>query len=187
MPVKEILKETEGIMKKAIDSAKREFNEVRTGRAHPGLIEGLHLDYYGTPTMFKEVAAVSIPDARTIVIQPWDPTVIPEIEKAINQSSLGLTPMNDGKIVRLNIPALSEERRNELAKLVKEMAEKGRISLRTMRKEANDKVKKMETSKTISEDDSFKAHEEIQKLTDKFIKDIDVLLEEKSKNLKDIN
>ncbi|VAX37116.1 Ribosome recycling factor [hydrothermal vent metagenome] len=183
MPIKEIIKETEGTMKKSIESAKREFAEVRTGRAHPGLIEGLHVDYFGTPTMFKEVASVSIPDPKTIVIQPWDASVIPEIEKAIMNSNLGITPSNDGKLVRLNIPTLSQERREELKKVVKDMAEKSRVSLRTIRREANDKVKKMEASKTIAEDDGFRAHEEVQKLTDKYIKEIDKLLTEKSEAL----
>ena len=183
MTTKEIIKETEGKMKKSIDSTNREFNEVRTGRAHLGLIEGLHADYYGTPTMFKELASISIPDPRTIIIQPWDQTAIQEIERAINNSSLGITPSNDGKIIRLNVPPLSEERRNELVKVVKEMAEKGRVSIRTIRRDANDKVKKLEADKTVSEDDGRKAHDEIQKLTDKYIKEIDVLLEDKSEAL----
>jgi len=183
MPIKEIIQQTEAKMKKSIESAKREFAEVRTGRAHPGLIEGLHVDYYGTPTMFKELSSITIPDPRTVVIQPWDPTVIPELEKAISNSKLGILPSNDGKVVRLNIPPLSEERRHELQKVVKEMAEKSRISLRTIRRDANDKVKKMEHDKTIPEDDGFRAHESIQKLIDKYIKEIDVLLDEKSKAL----
>src|SRR3990167_4622425 len=124
MNVKEIIKDTEMKMKKSIESAKREFSEVRTGRAHPGLIEGMHLDYFGTPTPFKQVASISTPDPRTVLIQPWDVTVIPEIEKAINNSKLGIVPSNDGKIVRLSVPPLSEERRNDLKKVVKEMAGK---------------------------------------------------------------
>ncbi|HBG60316.1 MAG: ribosome recycling factor [Omnitrophica WOR_2 bacterium GWF2_38_59] len=183
MIVKEVIQQTESKMKKSIESARREFSEVRTGRAHPGLIEGIHVDYYGTPTMFKELSSISIPDPRTVLIQPWDPSVIPEIEKAITNSKLGVLPSNDGKVVRLNIPPLSEERRHELQKVVKEMAEQSRISLRTIRKDANDKIKKLEHDKAIAEDDGFKAHESIQKLIDKYIKEIDVLLEEKSKAL----
>ena len=183
MPVKEILKDTENKMKKAIESIKREFAEVRTGRAHPGLIEGLHADYYGTPTMLKEMASITIPDPKTIAIQPWDATAIPLIEKAINDSNLGITPNNDGKIVRLNIPPLSEERRKELTKVVKDMAEQGRVSLRTIRRDANDKVKKMKADKAISEDDDHKAHEDIQKLTDQYVKQVDQLLAEKDKAL----
>ncbi len=183
MAIKEIIRETEGGMKKSIEAAKREFAEVRTGRAHPGLIEGLHMDYFGTPTMFKELASVSVPDSRTIMIQPWDASVIPEIEKAIQNSNLGISPSNDGKAVRLNIPPLSQERREELKKVVKEMAEKSRISLRSIRREANDKIKKMQVDKAVSEDDSFHAQEEVQKLTDKYIKEIDKLLVEKSEAL----
>jgi len=180
---KQLIRETEGNMKKSIESAKREFAEVRTGRAHPGLIEGLHVDYFGTPTMFKELASVSVPDPRTIMIQPWDASVIPAIEKAIQNSNIGIMPSNDGKAVRLNIPTLSQERREELKKMVKDMAEKSRISLRTIRREANDKVKKMQSEKALSEDESFRVQEDVQKLTDKFIKEIDALLVEKSEAL----
>lgn len=183
MITKEIVRETEAKMKKTIESAKREFNEVRTGRAHPGLIEGMHIDYYGTLTMIKQLAAISVPDPRTIVIQPWDVSVLPEIEKAISSSKLGVTPYNDGKIVRLSIPQLSEERRQELKKVVKDMAEKTRISLRTIRRDANDRIKKMQSEKAIPEDEAFKSQDEIQKLTDRYIKEIDALLEDKSKAL----
>ena len=186
MSMKELIQQTEIKMKKTIESAQREFGEVRTGRAHPGLIEGIHVDYYGTPTMIKQVASITIPDPRTVVIQPWDVSVIPEIEKAINHSNLGISPMNDGKIVRLSIPQLSQERREELKKVVRDMAEKTRVSLRTIRRDANDRIKKMQSDKTISEDESFKTQESIQKLTDKYIKDIDSLLEQKSKVLIDL-
>jgi len=186
MSVKEILKDTEEKMKKSIDSAKREFSEVRTGRAHPGLIEGMHVDYFGTPTPFKQLAAISTPDPRTVIIQPWDVSVIPEIEKAITNSKLGVSPTNDGKIVRISIPPLSEERRMELKKVVKDMAEKSRISLRTIRRDANDKLKKLQNDKTISEDDYFKSHEDVQKITDKYIKEIDTLLDDKGKSLMEV-
>lgn len=187
MPVKEVIKETEASMKKAIESAKREFGEVRTGRAHPGLIEGMHVDYYGTSTMIKDMASISIPDPRTIMIQPWDITAVPEIEKAIMNSNLGVTPNSDGRIVRINVPTLSEERRLELAKIVKDMAEKSRVSIRSIRRDANDKIKKLESDKSVSEDDGKRAHDDVQKSTDKFIKEIDRLLEEKSKQLTEIN
>jgi len=187
MPVKSTLQDAENKMKKCIESAKREFGEVRTGRAHLGLIEGLHVDYFGTPTMFKELASVSIPDSRTILIQPWDPTVIPEIEKTISDSHLGITPQNDGKVVRLPIPPLSEERRKELVKVVKEMSEKSKISLRTIRRDANDKIKKMQGDKSISEDEGFKSQDSIQHLTDKYINEIEQILNEKSKQLSDIH
>ena len=187
MLAKAVIQETEVKMKKSIESAKREFMEVRTGRAHPGLIEGLHVDYYGTPTLVKQLASITVPDPKTVLIQPWDLTVIPEIEKAINNSKLGVSPFNDGKIVRLSIPSLSEERREELKKMVKDMAEKTRVSLRTIRRDANERLKKMHSEKTISEDDNFKSQEEIQKLTDRFIKEVDSLLEAKSKELTSLN
>lgn len=183
MAVKQVLQETEMKMKKSIEAAHREFNEVRTGRAHPGLIEGMHVDYYGTMTMVKELASINIPDPKTILIQPWDATVIPELEKAISNSNLGLTPNNDGKVVRINIPPLSEERRKELAKMVKDMAEKSRISLRTIRRDANDRLKKLKSEKQISEDDETKSHESVQKLTDKYIKEIDTMLADKDRQL----
>lgn len=183
MMTKEVIRDVESKMRKSIDSARREFMEVRTGRAHTGLIEGLHVDYYGTKTMFRELASISVPDPKTIIIAPWDPTVIQAAEKAIMESHLGITPSNDGKVIRLSIPPLSEERREELKKVVRDMAEKSRVSLRTIRRDANDKIKKMKSDKTVSEDEEFKAHEEIQKMTDKFIKEIDTLVDAKSAEL----
>ena len=181
--IKDIVKETEGKMHKAVESVQREFMEVRTGRAHPGLIEGMHIDYYGTPTMIKTIASISIPDPKTIIIQPWDATALPEIERAINTSKLGISPVIDGKMVRLIIPSLSKERRDELVKVVRDMAEHGRISLRTIRRDANERIKKVQGEGKVSEDDSFRGQEEIQKLTDKYIKDIDQVLEGKNKEL----
>ncbi len=186
MPLKELKKETELKMKKAVEAVRREFMEVRAGRAHPGLMEGMHIDYYGTVTLLKQVASISVPDPRTVVIQPWDPSVIPEIERAITNSKLGVTPNNDGKVVRINIPPLSEERRQELMKMVKEMAEHGRISLRTIRREANEKIKKMQSEGHVSEDDSFRAQTEIQKMTDHHIKEIDTILAEKQEQLAEV-
>lgn len=177
--------EVEGRMRKALEAVQREFTEVRTGRAHPGLIEGMHIDYYGTLTMIKQVASISIPDPKTIVIQPWDVSAIAAIEKAIMSSKLGVTPNNDGKIVRINIPPLSKERREELKKVVKDMAEHGRISLRTIRREANEHFKKLQSEHKISEDDAFRSQEDVQKMTDKFIKDIDQILEQKSLELEE--
>lgn len=187
MNVKDIIKDSETKMRKAIESVKREFTEVRTGRAHPGLIEGMHVDYYGTATMVKQIASISIPDPKTIVIQPWDNTVIPEIEKAINNSKLGVNPVTDGKMVRLNIPPLSKERREELKKMVKEMAEQGRVSLRTIRRDANERIKKSLNDKLVSEDDSFRGQDEIQKLTDRYIKEIDEVLDAKGHELADFS
>ncbi len=187
MNMKEIHKETESRMRKAVESVGREFSEVRTGRAHPGLIEGLHVNYYGTMTLLKQMASISVPDPKTVVIQPWDPSAVVEIEKAIMNSKLGVMPQNDGKVVRLNIPPLSTERREELKKVVKDMAEHGRVSLRTIRREANEKIKKFEHEHVIAEDESFRGQEDIQKLTDKFIKEIDGILAGKSKELEDFS
>lgn len=163
---------------------REEFNIVAPGDIRNCLVA--LVDYFGTMTPFKQLASISIPDPRTVIIQPWDPTVIPGIEKAILASNLGVTPSNDGKVVRLSIPPLSEERRGDLAKVVKDMAEKSRVSLRTVRRDANDKLKKMQHDKTVSEDDYFKSHDDVQKLTDKYIKEIDDLLEKKSKSLMEV-
>ena len=183
MTSKDIIHDIEGKMQKCVESAKREFAEVRTGRAHPGLIEGLHVQAYGSNMMLKELAAISIPDPKMIMIQPWDPSIIADIEKAVQNSALALTPMSDGKTIRLPIPQLSQERRKELQKIVKDMAERSRVALRTIRREANDKIKKSQGEKLISEDESFRAQETIQKSTDKSIAVIDGLLEDKNKSL----
>lgn len=183
MAIKEILHNTEEKMKKAFDSTLREFHEVRTGRASPTLVEGLHFDYYGTPTMLKQLAAISAPDAHLITIQPWDATAIPEIEKAILKSNLGINPSNDGKMIRLAVPQLSKERRQEMAKLVHKMAEDGRVSLRTIRRDAKESVEKLEKDKLITEDDKFRGIDELQKLVDKYIAKIDELLKSKEKEI----
>jgi ribosome recycling factor len=183
MAAKEILRNSEDKMKKTIDSVAREFSEVRTGRAHPGLVEGLHIDYYGTPTLLKQLASISVPDAHLIVIQPWDPSVIPEIGKAILKSNIGITPSDDGKIVRLVVPPLSKERRQELVKLVHNMAEEGRISLRTIRRESKELLEKQEKEKTITEDDKFRGVDELQKLVDKYIAKIDEISKNKEKEI----
>jgi len=184
MSVKEVIKKTEDNMKKAIVSCAREFNTVRTGRASPSLVEGLHIDYYGTPTLLKQLANISVPDARLIVIQPWDLSAIAEIEKAIFSSNLGITPSNDGKVVRLAVPPLSDERREELVKVIKQMVEETRVSVRTIRRDANESVKKLESEKVISEDEKFKSQDQIQKLTNNYIAEADKLLENKEKELK---
>lgn len=183
MRVKEILHGTEDKMKKTIDSVSREFSEVRTGRAHPGLVEGMHIDYYGTSTLLKQLASISVPDAHLIVIQPWDPSVIAEAEKAILKSNLGVTPSNDGKIIRLAIPPLSRERREELAKMVKKMAEEGRVSLRTIRHSAKEAIEKLEKDKIISEDEKFRGFDELQKLVDRYIVKVDEILKGKEKEI----
>ena len=183
MTTKEVLHHTEEKIKKALDSMAREFSEVRTGRASPHLVEGLHIDYYGAPTLLKQLASISVPDAHIIVIQPWDPSAIVEIEKAILKSNLGITPSNDGKIVRLSFPPLSKERREELVKVVHKMAEDGRVSLRTIRRDAKEALEKLEKDKLVSEDAKFRAIDELQKIIDKNIVRVDELLKNKEKEI----
>jgi ribosome recycling factor len=182
---KQVLREIEEEMKKAIEATKREFAELRSGRANPKMVEGIRVNYYGSPTLLKEIAMINVPEARLIVINPYDPNSLKEIEKAILQSDLGITPLNDGKVIRLVVPPLSEERRQELIKIVKKIAEEGKVSIRTIRRNGKEKIKDLEKDKKISEDERFKAEEELQKLTDKYIEEIDKLLEEKEKELKE--
>lgn len=183
MTTKEILHDTETKMKKTVESTQREFSTVRTGRASTGIVEGIKVDYYGAPTPLKQLSAISTPDARLIVIQPWDKNVMPEIEKAIMKSDIGLTPTNDGKVIRLSIPSLTTERKAELDKILKKVAEDGHISIRTARHTAVENVRKSEKDKAITEDERFKTQEDIQKLTDKYIKEIDTLLAAKEKEI----
>lgn len=183
MTVKQILHDCEENMKKAVDSCLREFASVRTGRANPSLVEGLHVDYYGTPTVLKQLASISIPDAHMLVIQPWDPAAIPEIEKTILKSKLGINPSNDGKLIRLPLPLLSKERREELVKLVRNMVEEGKISLRTIRHHAKEAIEKLEKDKAIAEDDKFRGIQDLQKITDKYIARVDEILKSKEKEI----
>ncbi len=183
MTTKEVLYNTQDKMKKAFDSVTREFSEIRTGRASPHLVEGLHIDYYGTPTLLKQLASISVPDAHLITIQPWDAAAVPAIEKAIMQSNLGITPSNDGKVIRLSVPQLSKERRQELVKLVHKMTEEGRISMRTIRRDAKEMLEKLYKDKAITEDDKFRGIGELQKLVDKYIARIEELLKGKEKEV----
>ncbi|MBN3037788.1 MAG: ribosome recycling factor [Candidatus Omnitrophica bacterium] len=185
MAIKDVLHETEEKMKKTVVSVKREFAEVRTGRASPSLVEGILVDYYGTKTPIKQLATISTPDARLIAIHPWDASCLAEVEKAIMQSNLGITPNNDGKIIRISIPHLTDERREELDKIVKRVAENGRVSLRTARRDANESLKQLEKNKEIAEDDRFKSQDQVQKLTDKYTTQIDQVLAEKEKEIKE--
>ena len=183
MTVKEILHDVETKMKKTVEATLREFSTIRTGRASTAILETVKVDYYGTPTPVKQLAAVSTPDARLIVIQPWDKAVMPEIEKAILKSDLGITPTNDGKVIRLSMPPLTQERRQELDKVLKKIAEDGHVSIRATRHAAIENVRKSEKDKIITEDEKFKTQDDIQKLTDKYIKDIDNLLAAKEKEI----
>ena len=184
--VDSVLKDTESKMKKAVEAAHRELQTVRTGRASSTLVEGIMVDYYNTKTPLKQLAAINVPESRLIVIQPWDAAVIGEIEKAILKSDLGITPNSDGKLIRIGIPPLTQERREDLSKVVKRLAEEGRVSIRTVRRDANEHLKKIEKDGHISEDDMFKAHKDVQKQTDKYIVEIDKLLESKEKELQEI-
>jgi ribosome recycling factor len=185
MAIKDVLHETEDKMKKTVMSVKREFAEVRTGRASPSLVEGILVDYYGAKTPIKQLATITTPDARLIAIHPWDASCLANVEKAILQSKLGITPTNDGKLIRIAIPTLTDERREELDKIVKRVAENGRVSLRTARRDANESLKSLEKNKDIAEDDRFKAQDQVQKLTDKYTTQIDEALTDKEKEIKE--
>ena len=173
-------------MQGAVDALKKEFAGIRTGRASMALLDGIVVDYYGTPTPVQQLASLTIPESRQIAIQPWEQKLIPEIEKAIMKSDLGLTPMNDGKTIRINIPILTEERRKQLVKLVKKRAEESKIAVRNIRRDSNEELKKLEKDEHISEDEVKKEHDEIQKITDSFIKRIDELAEHKEKEIMEV-
>jgi ribosome recycling factor len=183
MTVKGTLHNTEENMKKTIEAVLREFASVRTGRAAPSLVEGLYIDYYGTPTLLKQLASISVPDAHLLVIQPWDSTIIPAIEKAILKSNLGINPSCDSKLVRLSLPPLSRERRDELVKLVRRMAEEGRISLRTIRHQAKEEIVKLEKDKIIPEDAKFRAFQDLQRLIYKYNVQLEKIVEDKEKEI----
>lgn len=173
-------------MEKAITNLEKEFSRLRTGRASASLVDGIQVSYYNTPTPLNQLASISIPDARTIAIQPWDRSSFENIEKAIMQSDLGLNPVNDGKIIRINIPALTEERRKELVKIAKKHTEDAKIAIRNIRRDANEELKKQKNDKTISEDDMHRGQEKIQKLTDEFVDKSEKTLTEKEKEIMEI-
>ncbi len=184
--VQEVLESLKSDMEKVVSQLKKEYERVRTGRATPALLDGIKVDYYGTPMPINQVANISVPEPRLITIQPWDKGIMPEIEKAIQRSELGLTPMNDGKVIRIAIPPLTEERRKELVKVVKKMAEEKKVELRNHRREANETLKELKKEKVITEDDLFRYQEEVQKITDSFVGKIDALLESKEKEIMEI-
>lgn len=184
MNAKDVIKDTEIKMKKTIEATQREFSVVRTGRASTALVENIRVEYYGAPTPLKQVAGVSTPDARLVLIQPWDKGALADIERAILKSDIGITPTNDGKAIRLSIPPLTDERRTELDKILKKIAEDSRVSLRTCRHSAIEHIRKLEKDKAATEDESFKSQQEVQKLTDKYIKEIDTLLAVKEKEIR---
>jgi ribosome recycling factor len=170
-------------MDKTVDSLKKELNRIRTGRASLSILDGIKVDYYGTLTPLNQMATLAVPESRLITIQPWDVSVIKDIEKAILKSDLGLTPSNDGKIIRISIPPLTEERRKEIVKVVHKVCEDYKVSVRNVRRDSNDLVKSMKKDGEISEDDAFKSQDRVQKITDEFVKLIDECYKEKEKEI----
>lgn len=184
--ISDLKKNTESRMSKSIDSLTESLQSIRAGRANTSLLDRIYVDYYGQQSPLNQVASLSAPEARLLAIQPWDATLIPEIEKVIQKSDLGITPSNDGKIIRLVIPQLTEERRKDLTKLVGKYAEEAKVSIRNIRRDAMEDIKKAEKAKEISEDDRKTYEEDIQKLTDKYIKDVDGVAADKEKELMEI-
>jgi len=181
--IEETYEETRDRMGKSIGALTGEIKRIRTGRASASLLDGIRADYYGTPTPLNQMASVSVPESRLIVIQPWDVTAIKEIEKAILKSDLGLTPSSDGKIIRISIPPLSEERRKQLAKSLHKTCEEYKVAIRNIRRDANELIKGFKKEGDVAEDDAFKAQDEIQKITDEFIKQVDEIYKEKEKEI----
>ena len=181
--MQDVLKDVDARMNAALDALSREFATVRTGRASVALLDSIRVDYYGTPTPVNQMASVSTPDARTVAIQPWEVGQIGAIEKAIQKSDLGLTPVNDGKLIRLNMPTPTEERRKQLVKTVAKMAEEARVAVRNVRREANDKLKAAAKKQKASEDAERRAHDQVQKTTDRFVAKVDELLKKKEQEI----
>lgn len=183
---KELKRKAVEKMDHSIEALKKEFASVRTGRASLALLDGIKVDYYGTPTPLQQVASLSVPESRQITIQPWNQKIISDIEKAIMKSDLGLTPTNDGKVIRINIPLLTEERRKQLVKVVRKNSEDAKVAVRNIRRDVNDEIKKLEKEKHLSEDDTKKSLDEIQKFTDSYVKKIDEILMHKEKEIMEV-
>ena len=181
--MKELQNKLQTKMDKTIEALKYEFSTIRAGRANAQMLDKIRVDYYGTPTPINQVGSISVPEPRTLLINPWDKSAMKEIEKVIRNSDLGLNPTNDGDVIRLNVPALTEERRKELTKKAKKAAEEFKVRIRNERRDANDKLKKLEKEGEITEDDLKKAQDNVQKMTDKYIKEIDTLLDIKEKDI----
>ena len=183
MSVADVKKNTDQKMQKSIETLKNDLAKVRTGKAHVGMLDHVQVDYYGTPTHINQVANVTLLDARTIGVQPWEKKMIATVEKAIRESDLGLNPSTQGDVIRVPTPALTEERRKEMVKLVKNEAEDAKIAIRNIRRDANEGLKKLLKDKAISEDDERRAQDDVQKLTDKFVAEVDKLVAEKEKEV----
>lgn len=184
--LKEITKDAEQRMGKAVNNLKSEYAGLRAGRATPALVEKIQVDYYGTPTPLNQIAGVTAPEPRLLVIQPWDSKAISDIERAIQKSDLGINPTNDGRVIRLVIPQLTAERRTDLTKVVRKKAEESRVAVRSIRRDANETVKQFEKDGEISEDDSRRGLDEIQKLTNKYIEKIDEIMQNKEKEIMEV-
>jgi len=179
----EILSETRQKMEKTSESLNQEFKKMRTGRASVSILEGIKAECYGTQMRLNQISSISIPESRLLSIQPWDQSIIGNIEKSILKSGLGLTPVNDGKLIRISIPPLTEERRKELAKMAKKMAEESKVSIRNQRREANEMLKELKKESEISEDEMYKYQDKVQKITDEFIEKIDDIRKEKEQEI----
>ena len=184
--INDILSETEDRMQKTVEHLTKDLATLLAGRSNPGMLDKGMADYYGEPTPLNQLANITVPEARLLVIQPWDKSSIASIEKAILKSDLGINPNNDGNVIRIAIPQLTEERRKELVKVVKKRGEEAKVAVRNIRRDANDMMKSSEKEKMISEDQSKKGNDEIQKTTDKYIKDIDVILVAKEKDIMEV-
>lgn len=184
--MKELLKSAEGRMEKTLVALSKEFGSVRAGRAAPSVLDRISVDYYGVPTPINQMAAVSVPEGRTLQIQPWDIGTLKDIEKAIQSSDIGINPMNDGRVIRLTFPPLTEERRRDLVKEVKGMAEEGKVAVRSVRRDAIDKLKAMKKSSEITEDEQADGEKKVQNLTDRFTKEIDEMCAAKEKEIMEI-
>lgn len=178
-----MLSQYEGKMVKTVENLNSEFSAIRAGRANPHILDKLRVDYYGSPTPMQQVANITVPEARTLMIQPWESSLIKEIEKAIMCSDLGVTPNNDGKCVIINFPELTEERRKDLVKDIKKKGEAAKVAVRNVRRDANDALKKMNKANEISEDELKTNEDKVQKLTDKYVAEIDKAIDEKSKEI----
>ena len=184
--IDEIFEDMKERMGKSLEALKRDYSRLRTGRASVSLLDGIRVSYYDTPTPLNQMASLAVPEPRLIVIQPWDKTAIEDIEKAILKSELGLTPMNDGKVIRIAIPPLTEERRKELVKVARKMSEDNKVAIRNIRRDANEMLKDLKKEKEITEDDLFRSQDEVQKVTDKFISEVDELCATKEKEILEI-
>jgi ribosome recycling factor len=186
MPIQDVTNKAQAAMKKAIEHLQQEFSKVRTGRASAAILDPVRVDYYGSPMPLNQVGSVAVPDARTIVVQPFEKAMLSPIEKAIREADLGLNPSNDGNVVRVPVPMLTEERRKEIVKTCKKAAEESRVAVRNLRRDYNEVLKKVEKDEHLSEDDRKRGEGDIQKITDRFIKDIDDVLAKKEKEVMEV-